>query len=262
MLFTELLTTTTRESDALRLSGPDSWKQGRTLYGGLTSGMALHAARELTGEVRTLRSALISFVGPSTDEVIATAQLLRSGRTAATIRASLTSGGTPATEALLTFSNTRESALRYEAQAAPDVNEPDAKHALDLAAVGGPAFIGNFDIVPVGGAAPMSGAAVPEIIWWARHKDPSARGSDLGLLCIGDVLPPASLAMASTPMKVSSMTWMIDIVADDLSSEDGWYLFRSRAETVRGGFSTQDMTIWNRQGELVAKGRQTVTMFG
>jgi acyl-CoA thioesterase len=68
--------------------------------------------------------------------------------------------------------------------------------------------------------------------------------------------------MASTPVRVSSMTWMIDIVVDDLASEDGWYLFRSHAETVRGGFSTQDMSIWNRKGQLVAKGRQTVTMFG
>lgn len=262
MLFTDLLATTTREPDALRLNAPDSWKQGRTLYGGLTGSIALHAARELTGESRTLRSALISFVGPSTDEVVVNAQLLRSGRTAATVRASLSSAGTPATEALLTFSDTRESALRYEAEPAPEVSQPDLANALDLAAVGGPTFIRNFDIVPVGGSVPMSGAAVPEIIWWARHKDPSAQGSDVGLLCIGDVLPPASLAMASAPMKVSSMTWMIDVVADDLSSEDGWYLFRSSAESVRGGFSTQDMSIWNRRGELVAKGRQTVALFG
>lgn len=262
MLFTDLLSAATREPDALRLNPPDSWKQGRTLYGGLTSGIALYAARELTGESRKLRSALISFVGPSTDEVVATAQVLRSGRTAATVRASLSSGGTPATEALLTFSDTRESALLYETQTAPEVSAPDPKNALDLAAVGGPTFIRNFDIVPAGGGIPMSGASVPEIIWWARHKDPSARGSDLGLLCIGDVLPPAALTMASTPMKVSSMTWMIDILTDDLSSEDGWYLFRSSAENVRGGFSTQDMSIWNTKGELVAKGRQTITMFG
>jgi len=59
--------------------------------------------------------------------------------------------------------------------------------------------------------------------------------------------------MASKAMKVSSMTWMIDIIVDDLSSEDGWYLFRSSAESVRGGFSTRDMSIWNKQGGLVAK---------
>lgn len=262
MLFTDLLAATTRESDALRLNAPDSWKQGRTLYGGLTSSVALHAARELTGESRKLRSALISFVGPSADEILATAQLLRSGRTAATVRASLSSGGTSATEALLTFSDTRDSAVRYEPKPANAVTAPDLANALDLAAKGGPVFLGNFDIVPAGGSIPMSGASVPEMTWWARHKDPSARGSDLGLLCIGDVLPPAALTMATTPVAVSSMTWMIDIVADDLSTEDGWYLFRSSAECVRGGFSTQDMSIWNSEGELVAKGRQTVTMFG
>ncbi|WP_439101185.1 thioesterase family protein [Congregibacter sp.] len=262
MLFTNLLASTTREPDALRLNAPDSWKQGRTLYGGLTSSVALYAARELTGESGTLRSALISFVGPSTDEVIAEAQILRSGRTAATVRASLSSGGTPATEALLTFSDTRESAVIYESQQASEFPKPRAENALDLAAAGGPAFMGNFDIVPVGGGIPMSGASKPEVIWWARHRDPLARGSDLGLLCIGDVLPPAALAMTTAPVKVSSMTWMVDIVTDDLSTDEGWYLFRSSAEKVRGGFSTQDMSVWNSDGELVAKGRQTVTMFG
>ncbi|MFK8043538.1 thioesterase family protein [Congregibacter sp.] len=262
MLFTNLLAATIRDSDSLLLNAPDSWKQGRTLYGGLTSSVALHATRELTGETRSLRSALISFVGPSADEVVATAQILRSGRTAATVRASLSSGGTPATEALLTFSDTRESAVLYEPQQAPKVSAPDPASVLNFAAMGGPAFMGNFDIVPVGGGIPMSGASKPEVIWWARHTDPSARGTDVGLLCIGDVLPPAALTMTTTPVKVSSMTWMVDIVADDLSTEDGWYLFSSSAESVRGGFSTQDMSVWNSKGRLVAKGRQTVTMFG
>ncbi|WOJ96974.1 thioesterase family protein [Congregibacter brevis] len=262
VLFTNILAATTKETDALSLKAPDSWKQGRTLYGGLTSSVALHAARELTGESRKLRSALISFVGPSTDEVVAEAHILRSGRTAATVRASLSSEGTPATEALLTFSDMRESAVLYEPQQAPKVSAPDPAHAPNFAAMGGPAFMANFDIVPVGGGVPMSGALKPEVIWWARHTDPSARDTDLGLLCIGDVLPPAALTMTTTPVKVSSMTWMVDIVADDLSTEDGWYLFRSSAESVRGGFSTQDMSIWNSGGGLVAKGRQTVTMFG
>lgn len=262
MRFTDILTAATRESDTLRLSAPDSWKQGRTLYGGLTSSIALHAANELAGESRKLRSALISFVGPSTDEVVATAQSLRSGRTAGTVRASLSSDGEQATEALFTFSDMRESTLLYESEPAPEASEPDPKDILDFTGIGAPTFMQNFDVIFVGGAIPMSGAEVPEVVWWARHKDTAARNSELGLVCLGDILPPAAFTLANAPMKFSSMTWMMDIVRDDLSSKDGWYLFRSKAEAVRGGFSTQDMTIWNRAGELVAKGRQTITLFG
>jgi len=262
VLFSELLANATREPSALRVRAPDDWKQGRTLYGGLTSSLCLHAARELAQAQGRLRSALISFVGPSSGEVVASAETLRSGRTAATVRASLDSDGTCATEALLTFSDTRPSALDYEAHPAPEVPAPRSEDALDLAAAGGPVFVRNFELIPVGGGIPISGADTPDLIWWARHRDPAARGTDLGLLCLGDVLPPAALPMASSPVPLSSMTWMVDIVADDLATHDGWYLLRSRAEVVRGGFSTQDMSIWNHAGALVAKGRQTVTIFG
>lgn len=262
VLFTDLIAAAERENDALRIPAPDDWKQGRTLYGGLTSGACLHAARELAGEARRLRSALISFVGPSSDEIVARAETLRSGRTAATVRASLMSDGAPATEALLTFSDSRESTLDYVSHPAPNVAVPHTDNVIDTSAGGGPTFISNFELIPAGGGIPMSGAEPPDLVWWCRHKDPAAWHTDLGLMCIGDVLPPAALVMATNRTNLSSMTWMIDIVADDLTSEDGWYLFQSRAETVQNGFSTQDMSIWNRNGDLVAKGRQTITIFG
>ena len=63
-------------------------------------------------------------------------------------------------------------------------------------------------------------------------------------------------------MNVSSMTWMFDLTTDDLSTDDGWYLFQCKADQIDGGFSTQDMSVWNSARQLVAKARQTVALFG
>ncbi|MFK7830028.1 MAG: acyl-CoA thioesterase [Congregibacter sp.] len=262
MKFTEILAAARHNGDKLIYPGPEEWKQGRTLFGGLTASLCLHSALEKTGETRPLRSAMISFVGPSSDHLTGFARVLRSGRTASTIHAGLQNNGNEATAALLTFSPPRESAVLFEPASMPAIGGPDIADIMDLSSIGGPIFMRNFDVIAAGGSIPMSGSTKPEVSWWARHKDPDARGSQLGLVCLGDILPPAALTMASTPTPISSMTWMIDLVRDDLATDDGWYLFHSRADVVAGGFSTQDMSIWNTAGNLIAKGRQTVTMFG
>ena len=89
----------------------------------------------------------------------------------------LSSKGAPATEALLTFSDSRESALDFESNPMPEVAAPRAEDIFDLAGVGGPAFMRNFEVIMAGGAVPLSGAEVPEVTWWGRHRDPLARGT-------------------------------------------------------------------------------------
>ena len=43
---------------------PAEWMQGRTSYGGLSSALALEAARKLADDLPPLRSATVNFVGP------------------------------------------------------------------------------------------------------------------------------------------------------------------------------------------------------
>ncbi len=53
---------------AFTLDVPDGWKQGRTVYGGLSAGLSLQAALPHANG-RPLRSAMISFVGPSAGQL-------------------------------------------------------------------------------------------------------------------------------------------------------------------------------------------------
>ena len=58
------------------LDVPDQWKQGRTVYGGLSSGLCLQAALPHANG-RPLRSAMINFVGPSAGLLTVEAEKLR-----------------------------------------------------------------------------------------------------------------------------------------------------------------------------------------
>ena len=57
------------------------------------------------------------------------------------------------------------------------------------------------------------------------------------------------------------MTWMVNIVSENLATRDGWWLLESRAENASQGYSSQDMLVWNRDGDLVIAGRQSVAIF-
>ena len=74
-----------------RMTIPADWLQGRTAYGGLSSAMALHAAKASDVDLPPLRSALVAFVGPLSGEVTVTAERLRRGRNAAFIEATIRS---------------------------------------------------------------------------------------------------------------------------------------------------------------------------
>ena len=106
----------------------------------------------------------------------------------------------------------------------------------------------------------MSGTDLTEFFIWCRHKDQHAAGV-VALLSIADMPPPAVLPMFKEFAHISSMTWMLNFVNDDLTTEDGWWLLRSAAETASQGYSSQDMQVWNSKGELVITGRQSVAIF-
>ena len=266
MHFAELIDAVRRQDDALVLDIPENWKQGRTAYGGLTAALCLHGARTLAGETRALRSAMISFVGPSTETARVTAARLRQGRNASSVRASLVSGETHATEAVFTFADQRDSAVAYADARLPDASPPPHADAQGgTYPDGAPAFTKNFQIKHARGPFPFMGEAgdgPPEQCAWVRHRAPEARDHPLALIALGDALAPAVTAEMTGFAPVSSMTWMIDFVEDAPETEHGWWLLRSVTDHAAGGFSTQDMTIWNTHGALIAKARQMVAVFG
>ncbi len=262
MKFSDILANITRTGDTLTAPIPENWTQGRTAFGGLAAALAYHGVKQLSDEKRALRGAMISFVGPTTDEVTINVTPLRSGRTTASIRSEVKSNGISATEVIFTFADLREdSKLTFAPPQCPAETSPADDPSLEVLQPTFPLFYNQFEVSPVKNL-PFTNAKEPDIIWWVRHKDSKAHNTIEDLLSIGDALVPAyGTAMKNwTPM--SSMTWMINILTDTPKTEQGWWLLRSTSDSAGGGFTSQNMTIWNTSGDCVLMGRQMVTIFG
>lgn len=259
MSLVDLLKNAQISNAGLSVSIPDAWTQGRTGYGGMTAALCLAAAEQLSGG-RPLRSAMIGFVGPSAGEVAVSAQLLRQGRTAASVRAQLTSGLGAGVEALFTFSARRDSVLDQPGRPAPAAPPGPGDTPLRFPDAA-PEFTRQLDFVWRSDTAPFFGGDKAYELSWVRHRDPASRDHPLALICLADALAPAVSTTLTGLTPLSSMTWMIDFHDDAPQTRDGWWLLEAQADFAAGGHSSQDMTVWNADGALVAKGRQMVAVF-
>ncbi|MEO0882343.1 MAG: thioesterase family protein [Pseudomonadota bacterium] len=262
MKYTDLLASIQREGvTRLRVTVPGTWMQGRTIYGGLSAALCYEAAKPLSGD-KPLRSAQIAFVGPAGGDLHADAKLLREGRNTAYVSAELFGESGIGSHATFVFGTHRDSAINHwNTPELPDeAGTPEDKINFFPSGVG-PEFTQNFDMKYAFGTLPMSGSSKADIGIWMRHKDRSAPDDMTALLAIGDTPPPAALALLSGPARISSMNWSIDVVAETLDTEDGWWFARHTAETLRNGYSAQNMTLWNRAGKPILLGRQTIAVF-
>ena len=245
---------------AMAFHVPETWMQGRTTYGGLTSALCLKAAMPTSGG-RPIRSAQIAFVGPVSGDVECTATLLREGKNTVFTSVRMMGETGVAAEAIFAFGTHRESRLNFAHLPAPAVSAPEETVSFFGDSPRRPAFTRNFNMRLAQGKPPMSGAAEADMSLWMRHKDGSVAPDALSVLALADAPPPAAMAMLSEPARISSMTWMAEFLTDDIRTEDGWFLARHVAEASKDGYNSQAMTLWNTSGDPVMIGRQTIAVF-
>jgi acyl-CoA thioesterase len=259
--FSQLIAGLTASPDGLSAPIGDDWRQGRTLYGGLSAALCVAAAARALPEWRPLRSAQFAFVGPASGTVTARAALLRQGKS--TVFASAEAHGEAglATRALLCFAAGRPSLHAHGGLPAPRVPAPDSLPDFFDARLA-PAFSRHFEARRAGGAVPVSGAAEPELLLWVRHRDRAVAADATALVALADAAPPAAMTMFTAPAPISTMTWSLDILADPTpETMAGWILLRSTAQSVADGYSTQAMFLWDQAGVPLVSGSQCVAIF-
>ena len=241
---------------------PDTWRQGRTAYGGLTAGLSLAAAQKQFSNLQPLRSLAINFIGPVTENPIFKSRLLRQGRNVTSIETQALIGDDVVATTTFIFGAARESDLAVQfpapAAAAPDDCEP---FTPEFAKPFVPVFFHNFDTRLIAGSRPMSGADEGYIRTWSRHHDAASREGVASFVTLGDVLPPAALPMFKKMGPVSSVNWMLNILVDNPTTNDGWWHIETKLTAASGGYASQVMRYWNSDGVLVAEGMQAVAIF-
>ena len=206
---------------------------------------------------------MISFVGPSAGTVSVKADILRSGRTASAVRAVLSGETGQGLETSFTFGAGRDSVLSLAGPGWPEgVTPPPSGADGGAFPPGAPNFTRNFELYLAPGALPFTGVKGHEPMrFWTRYREPESRSGLDALFCMADALPPAITTHLSDFAPLSSMTWMVDVLTDDVSTQEGWYLLESVPEHADEGYSAQSMTIWSADGRCLIKGRQMVTVF-
>lgn len=238
---------------------PEDWMQGRTTYGGLTAALCLESALGLVDDM-PVRAAQVAFVGPVGGAVMISPSLLRQGKSSAFVSVDLVGEEGVMTRCIFTFGARRVSKLDQQLKAGPEMQAPD-----DCPSFFGdrrPTFANHFNVRLAAGHPPMSGADEGNMTLWLRHKDEAARLNGTTLLSLADSPPPAAMSMMREPAPISSMTWMAEFLTDEISTSEGWFLAHHESQATKDGYSSQSMRLWNRTGEPVMIGRQTVAVFG
>ena len=240
---------------------PADWMQGRTTYGGLTAALSLEAAKEIAGDV-PVRSAQVAFIGPVGGDLVISPSLLRRGKNSVFVNVDAVGESGLAARSIFAFGVKRESNLAFRDLPMPSgVPAPTDSEPLFPNPEARPNFTRHFNMRLAQGARPMAGAAEPDVGLWLRHKDESVLYSPTAVLALADAPPPAAMGMMKTPAPISSMTWMAEFLTEEITTDDGWFLARHIAQTVRDGYSSQSMALWSASGDPVLVGRQTVAVF-
>ena len=258
--FSELMGSACRDGEAWVVTVGDDWLQGRTIYGGLSAALCHEAATRHFAELPPLRSAQFAFAGPASGELHIRPTEMRRGKSTAFIGVDLIGDAGLATRATFCFGAARPSALRHTAVPTLAVAPADkCKPFFD----GAPPlnFMHHFEWRRAGGQWPLSRASDPTMLLWLRHRDERVRPSVSALLALGDAPPPAAIVLFDRFAPISTMTWSVDLHTDSITTDDGWFLVRTTADTVADGYSSQAMTIWNAAGAPVMSSRQSVAVF-
>jgi len=240
----------TRDSEG-RFTLGEGWLQGRTAYGGASSAVALTAIKAACPDLPPLRSAQIAFVGPLSGSVEAQPTLLRRGKNSAFVGCDVIGADGLGLKALFLFMASRASAIDHLDLPVPAIEPPGTRMITEGLA---PGFLDNFELsgwVRGGG----------RIARWCRLRERDGLPPEVELVAIADALPPAAMSLIDGWGPISTTTWQLNLVTDDIATRDGWWLLEATTLHAGNGSSSQSMTIWNRDGRAIATATQSVALF-
>lgn len=258
--FKQVMDSAELSSDRISLNIDETWTQGRTVYGGMQGAIAVKAMRQQVGHELPLRSLQITFVGPvEPGEVVATASLLRQGKSASHAQAQIIQGGELRLFALGIFAKDRSSEAVHNPPMQPTLSP---EYGKEMVRDNGPAFVEHFESRVIEGAPLFSGGDGVSAKIYARHCNDTGCSYE-HLIALADIAPPLALVKLTHPAPGSSMNWQLDFVRQpEQVAGTEWFRIDSETVACENGYSWQNTAIWTDKGELVMVGRQCMAVFG
>ena len=266
MLYSQVLATVRPHDGGWSADVPDSWAQGRTVFGGLQAALAVRAMRDLVPSSVPLRVLQTSFIAPiAPGPVRIEASVLRRGKSVTQVEARILDQGQVGCLLLGVFGEPRASALDIRP---PQPGLPPPQAATPFVYVEGiaPAFTQHVAMRWLGGISIFQGAPEPRTgIYVGFRDEPYAGPGALGeaqLIGYADIVPTPGLSLLKQPAMASSLTWTLELLTDAAGpARDGLWLMDTEVTAGRDGYLNQSATLWSPEGEAVALSRQSVVVF-
>lgn len=262
MLLTEVLATLRADGEHSVFEAPESWGQGRTLFGGLQAAMLVAAMRVQVGAEIPLRSLQVTFIGPvPAGTVRVTARVLRQGKSAIHVQAQTVGNEGVGCTAVAVFGRARASQLAFApawpgADAPPEQGKPN-RYIPNIT----PEFIQYADQRFVRGGYPFSGQREPRSQTWVRYPAEPATTESV-LIAIADTIPSPAIHTLKKFAIASSMTWTLEFLTSNFTAApDAWWLMDAEASSASDGYVFQTATLWSSDQRAIALSRQSAVVF-
>jgi acyl-CoA thioesterase len=231
-----------------------SWNIGSNSNGGYAMSPVLRALRELAGQPDPI-SVTTHFLRPVQGGSVGRieAELIRSGRTTATVRGTLSVDGKSRLTVMAAFGD-----IEAEVGIGPEMGPPppelpaveqcipraELDQGVDLPLLSRIDCLLHPDCVGTGQRAVVDG--------WVRFGD-GADASTLSLPCFVDVFPPALTALVGNTGWVPTVELTTHIRR---APEPGWLRARFECDDLHKGRMIETGALWDSSGAIVARSRQ------
>ena len=265
----QLLDHREREGHRVCFRLTEDWQQGRTMFGGLLSVIAVQAMRDVCGSNWPLRALQTNFVGPVAPGVVRVeVMLLRQGKNIRQVQAQIVQADAEGVAQIAgvllgVFGSGRDSAM-------PGLRPPQLavekgiEEAFLWPFIPGmtPAFTQHLEFRHAEGGVPFSGDDVWHSRTYVRLIDSAGIDSELQSVMLADAGPTPALSQLKGFAPASSVSWALELRPVSIGQADGHWRMDKDALAAGEGFVNEKTTLWTPCGQLAALGYQVVAVYG
>ncbi len=235
-----------------------AWNIGANPNGGYLLALAAQALRQCAPGQPDALSITVHYLRPGLpgQPCQIDTQLLRSGRSLSTVRATLLQDGSPRLEVLAAMGNLADTANAPPPLISlpqPSIPPPEACPGRSAAAQGvSMSILERLDIRLHPGQAQPGAVGAARVSGWIRFAD--GRPPDaLGCLLMADAFPPAVFGLLGMVGWVPTIALTVQLRGHPAP---GWLLGEFWSQDLRDGRVVEDGALWDSSGQLVAQSRQ------
>ncbi len=243
---------------------PETWLQGRTAYGGISTALLFEAVRLHNPDAPPLRSLQVTFIGPLYGELRFSQTVLRESKNTLLVEGQIENELGIGLKALFIFGHDRVFSDQF-VTAPRDLPAPEDSFPIPRSGPnsGMPNFLQNFEVMFAQGTPPFSDdkTAAPKFSLWMRHHDTASHEGMGPLLAIADGPPPAIMTRLGGRTPLSSMNWHLNFYDAAPQTKAGWWLIECEASFSQNGYTAQFMRMYNHAGEAIGDATQHIVVF-